>query len=138
MLRCVLVAVGGSAAGLAIGVSPTAAADVACPNIPLEERVANVDAAFVGRLQQIRPVAGATVSRFDVRQKVKGPVAGLVEVRSDEPLTDSKGKALPVGTAVGVLADLDGATLVTSSCLVTTRLRCWRPPTSPAAARSRS
>ena len=59
------------------------------------------------------------MTRFDVRQRVRGPVAGVVELRSAEPLTDADGRPLVPGAAVGVLAELDGATLTTSTCLLT-------------------
>lgn len=95
------------------------AATVICPNIPLPDRLEEADAAFVGRMTAERAVAGAYVYRFDVRQSVRGPLGTVVELRSAERLTDADGRPLVRGAAVGVLADLDGAVLTTSSCLLT-------------------
>jgi hypothetical protein len=91
-----------------------------CPYVPLERRVEGADAAFVGELVSQRQLdGGGTISRFDVRQQVRGAGGTEVEVRSDAPLTDADDRPLTAGTVVGVLAELDGATLTTSSCLLT-------------------
>lgn len=101
-------------------VLPAGAAALTCPNVPLQDRLEEADGAFVGRLTTQRPdPAGGIVFRFDVRQQVKGPVGSVVEVRSIEPLTDADDRPLARGAAVGVFADLDGAVLTTSSCLLT-------------------
>lgn len=98
---------------------PSAAA-VVCPNIPLVERLEEADAAFVGKLVSQRPASdGGTFYRFDVRQQIRGTGGSEVEVRSEEPLTDAQDRPLTAGIVVGVLADLDGASLTTSSCLLT-------------------
>lgn len=103
----------------AVGLVPTAAA-VVCPNIPLEERLEDADAAFVGELVSQRPAsAEGTLYRFDVKQQIRGTGGSEVEVRADEPLTDAQDRPLTRGIVVGVLAGLDGATLTTSSCLLT-------------------
>ena len=111
----ITVAAGCAAAWLA----PTAAA-LASPNIPLEERLEDADAAFVGELVSQRPAPGeGTVYRFDVKQQIRGVGGSEVEVRADEPLTDAQDRPLTRGIVVGVLTGLDGATLTTSSCLLT-------------------
>ena len=110
LVACAVVLGAGSAAG---------AATVVCPNIPLPDRLEEADAAFVGRMTAQRAEADGQVYRFDVRQRVKGPVGSVVEVRSVEPLTDADGRPLVRGEAVGVLAELEGAVLTTSSCLLT-------------------
>ena len=91
-----------------------------CPNTPLEERLAAADAAFVGRVTDERLVPDdATVYRFVVDQKVKGPVGRQVEVMSALPLVDAADKSVVHDEAIGVLANLDGARLRTDSCLLT-------------------
>lgn len=97
-----------------------AAEPALCPDIPLPDRLEEADGAFVGRLVARRDEpSGGGIYRFDVRQRVKGPIGSVVELRADEPLTDADGRPLARGAAVGVLAGLDGAALTTSSCLLT-------------------
>lgn len=90
-----------------------------CPNTPLEERLEVADAAFVGRVVGERPGSGGVAYRFLVDQRVKGPVGRKIEVRSREPLVDAVDKSVVHDEALGVLANLNGATLVTESCLLT-------------------
>ena len=91
-----------------------------CPNTPLEERLAEADAAFVGRVTDERGgPADEIVYRFLVDQKVKGPVGREVEVVSTVPLVDAADKAIVHDEALGVMANLDGARLSTESCLLT-------------------
>jgi hypothetical protein len=91
-----------------------------CPFIPLERRLEGADAAFVGELVSQRPLAdGGSLARFEVRQQIRGTGGSEVEVRSEAPLTDAEDRPLTAGTVVGVFAELDGATLTTSSCLLT-------------------
>jgi hypothetical protein len=91
---------------------------LACPNVPLDERLAEVDAAFVGRVTAERAAPSGKVYRFVVDQKVKGPIGREVEVRAVEPLVDATDKPIIRDEALGVLANLDGAELVTESCLL--------------------
>lgn len=102
---------------LATWVGPAGAATPpACPATPLDERIAQADAAFVGRLRSERPEpGGSTAYRFLVDQRVKGPLGREVEVRA-AALTDAAGEPVPRDVAVGVLARRDGATWVTDSC----------------------
>ena len=74
--------------------------------------------AFVGKLVSSSNRAGATYWRFDVDQRVKGPIGKEVDIRAPQ-LTDAKGRPLDSANEVGVLATLDGATIVTDSCLLT-------------------
>lgn len=91
-----------------------------CPFVPLERRLEGADAAFVGELVAQRSLAdGEVLTRFDVRQQIRGTGGSEVEVRSERPLTDAEDRPLAAGTVVGVLAELDGAALTTSSCLLT-------------------
>lgn len=90
-----------------------------CPNVPLDERLDAADAAFVGRVAGERAVATGNVYRFVVDQNVKGPVGREVEVRSATRLVDAADKPILHDEALGVLANLSGAELVTESCLLT-------------------
>ncbi len=100
-------------------VSPAYALD--CPNVPIEERLAAADVAFVGRVTAERPGTDgqAVVYRFTVDQRVKGELGREVEVHAGEPLVDAADEPLVHDEALGVLARLDGATIVTESCLLT-------------------
>jgi hypothetical protein len=91
-----------------------------CPNVPLDERLRAADAAFVGRVvDERRGVGEGRVYRLVVDQRVKGPVGREVEVHAAGPLVDANDNPVLRDEALGVLADLDGATLVTESCLLT-------------------
>ena len=104
---------------VALGAAPSALA-LDCPNVPLEERLAAADVAFVGRVTEERPAAGTgVVYRFTVDQRVKGELGREVEVHTGEPLVDAADEPLVHDEALGVLARLDGATIVTESCLLT-------------------
>jgi len=107
-----------AAAFAALVLAPSALA-LDCPNIPLEERLNSADAAFVGRVTERRPVDDGIVYRMLVDQPVKGPVGRAVEVRSAMPLVDDFDEPIVLDEALGVLATLDGARLVTESCLLT-------------------
>jgi hypothetical protein len=91
---------------------------LACPNVPLDERLDEADAAFVGRVTAERSVVGGHVYRFLVDQNVKGPIGREVEVRSAERLVDANDKPILHDEALGVLATLNGAELTTESCLL--------------------
>ncbi len=92
-----------------------------CPNVPLEERLAAADVAFVGRVTDQRPGGDGTgvVYRFLVDQRVKGSVGREVEVHAAEPLVDAADEPLVHDEALGVLARLVGARIETESCLLT-------------------
>jgi hypothetical protein len=102
----------------ALVLAPSALA-LDCPNIPLDERLDDADAAFVGRVTAERTTPSGRVYRFVVDQNVKGPVGREVEVRSATRLVDAKDMPLIHDEALGVLANLSGAELVTESCLLT-------------------
>ncbi len=89
-----------------------------CRNIPIPDRLAASDAAFVGRLVSARPAQGGRSYRFTIDQLVKGPIGSEVEIRARR-LTDSEGTPLRRDVAVGVMARLDGSTFVTDSCDLT-------------------
>ncbi|MCZ7590588.1 MAG: hypothetical protein M5U27_17370 [Gaiella sp.] len=77
-----------------------------------------MDAAFVGRVTEERAVRDGLVYRFVVDQNVKGPVGREVEVRSAGRLVDATDRPIVHDEALGVLANLRGAELVTTSCLL--------------------
>jgi hypothetical protein len=91
---------------------------LSCPNVPLDERLDEVDAAFVGRVTAERAVPGGHVYRFLVDQNVKGPIGREVEVRTAARLVDATDKPIVHDEALGVLATLDGAELTTESCFL--------------------
>jgi hypothetical protein len=104
----------------ALALAPSAHA-LDCPNVPLEERLAAADAAFVGRIVSSQPRRSDTsvAYRLLVDQRVKGPVGREVEVTAPTALVDDEDQPVVFDEAVGVLADLDGARLTTESCLLT-------------------
>jgi hypothetical protein len=90
-----------------------------CPNVPLDERLAKVDVAFVGRVTAERPTAGGgRVYEFLVDQTVKGPVGREIDVDATTRLVDATDKPIVHDEALGVLANLDGARVVTEPCLL--------------------
>ena len=94
---------------------------LSCPNVPLDERLSEVDVAFVGRVTAERPSTLGTgrVYEFLVDQNVKGPVGREVDVDATSRLVDATNKPLVHDEALGVLANLDGARVVTEPCLLT-------------------
>jgi hypothetical protein len=90
-----------------------------CANLPLPDRLELAQVAFVGSLLSSRNDAqGATFWEFDVDQPVKGVTGTAIDVRADA-LTDIEGKQLEPNIEVGVLAQLDGATVTMDSCGLT-------------------
>ena len=92
-----------------------------CPNVPLDERLAAADVAFVGRVTDERPAAegSGVVYRFVVDQRVKGSVGREIEVHAAARLVDAADEPLVRDEALGVLAQLAGARGETESCLLT-------------------
>jgi hypothetical protein len=104
-------------AAAALVVAPGALA-LDCPNIPLDDRLAAVDVAFVGRVTAERRTPNGHEYEFVVDQNVKGPVGREVDVSSTERLVDATDKPIVHDEALGVLANLQGARIVTESCLL--------------------
>jgi hypothetical protein len=103
----------------ALATAPEALA-LACPNVPLEERLQVADVAFVGRVtDERRGAAGGVVYRFVVDQRVKGSVGREVELHATGRLVDAADEPLVRDEALGVLGRLEGAQIVTESCLLT-------------------
>jgi hypothetical protein len=94
---------------------------LSCPNVPLEERLAAADVAFVGRVTDERPLSGGQgrVYAFLVDQNVKGPVGREVDVDSATRLVDATDKPILHDEALGVLGNLHGTRIVTEPCLLT-------------------
>jgi hypothetical protein len=114
--RAVIVALVGAAV-----LAPQAVAGTAptCANLPLPDRLELAQVAFVGSLLSSREDAGgATFWKFDVDQPVKGVTGSAIDVRADS-LTDIKGNRLKPNIEVGVLAQLEGATVTMDSCGLT-------------------
>lgn len=107
------------ACAAALVLAPSALA-LDCPNIPLDERLSEADIAFVGRVTAERPSqTGGRIYEFVVDQNVKGPVGREIDVDSETKLVDATDKPLVHDEALGVLATLDGARVVTEPCLLT-------------------
>jgi hypothetical protein len=108
-------------AGLAALVLAPGALALDCPNVPLDERLDAADVAFVGRVTGERPSRAGTgrVYEFVVDQNVKGPVGREIDVDAASRLVDARDKPIVHDEALGVLASLEGARVVTESCLLT-------------------
>ena len=108
-------------AGLAALVLAPGALALDCPNVPLEERLEAADVAFVGRVTGERPSSTrpGRVYEFVVDQNVKGPVGREVDVDTATRLVDATDMPIVHDEALGVLGNLDGARIVTESCLLT-------------------
>jgi hypothetical protein len=104
----------------ALTLAPAALA-LDCPNIPLDERLQAAEVAFVGRVTDERPAAQGpgVIYRFVVDQRVKGSIGREVEVSAPVRLVDAADEPLVHDEALGVMAALDGARIVTESCLLT-------------------
>ncbi len=72
----------------------------------------------MGRVTTERPSATGKgrVYEFVVDQNVKGPVGREIDVDAAVPLVDATDKPIVRDEALGVLADLEGARIVTDSC----------------------
>lgn len=111
-----------AAASLVAATAGEAAAYV-CPQTPLAQRLAQAEAAFVGRSTGFRPVAASggipqRVYRFQVDQRVKGPVGRIVEVRI--PVRpENGGQPIPRDVAAGLLVGRAGGAWVTTRCGIT-------------------
>ncbi len=99
------------------------AAAYTCPQTTLEQRLADAEAAFVGRSTGSRAVPNdegipQRIYTFVVDQKVKGEIGRTVEVRI--PVRpENGGQRIPVDVAAGVLVGRAGGTWVTTRCGIT-------------------
>ena len=121
-LRAACLAAALSAAALVVPAFVGSAGAYTCPQTPLDQRIAEADAVFVGRSMGSRPVAGSGVPQriytFDVDQEVKGDLGRTVEVRIPVRAANG-GQKIPSDVAAGVLAGLVGGELFTTRCGIT-------------------
>ena len=84
MRRCFAIALLGGIATLAV---PTVASACTCAVVPEKQRYREADAAFVGRLDSVRMLAGeeygAAIFRFRVGRNYKRKLREFVKVRSN-------------------------------------------------------
>jgi hypothetical protein len=107
-------------ATLGVLVLAPAAHALDCPNVPLDERLDQADVAFVGRVTDERVASdGGVVYRFVVDQRVKGPAGRGIEVGAPTRLVDAADEPIVHDEALGVMAAVEGARIVTRSCLLT-------------------
>ena len=100
-----------------------AAQALTCPTTPLEQRIEEAGAVFVGRSTGFTPVAGGGVPQrlyhFDVDQEVKGDLAPTVDVRIPAQAANG-GQEIPEDTAAGILMSrVDGGAWFTTRCGIT-------------------
>jgi hypothetical protein len=93
-----------------------------CPTTPLEQRIAEAGAVFVGRSTGYSTVAGAGVPqrlyRFEVDQQVKGDLGSTVSVRI--PVNEANGgQTIPPDTAAGILMNRVNGAWFTTRCGIT-------------------
>jgi hypothetical protein len=108
------------ACAAALVLAPSALA-LDCPNVPLEERLEAADVAFVGRVTRERPSSTrpGCVYEFVVDHNVNGRVGREADVNATSRLVDATDMPIVHDEALGVLANLEGARIVTESCLLT-------------------
>ena len=102
--------------------APAAARAASCLDESVKQKLEGADAAFVGRVVAVTPVAGNTgIARFDYRFRVdhaiKGALGDRVTVRAAR-LVDIDNQVVTAGlnVAIGVVATAANGRLVTSSC----------------------
>jgi hypothetical protein len=93
-----------------------------CPSTPIESRIVDAGAVFVGRSTGFTPVAGAGVPQrlyhFEIDQEVKGDLGATVDVRV--PLRpENGGQVIPEDTAAGILMNEANGTWFTTRCGIT-------------------
>ena len=108
--------------GLAALAFTGAAQAYTCPTTPLEQRIAEADAVFVGRSTGFTVVAGDGIPqrlyRFDVDQKVKGDVGETISVRI--PVRPANGgQVVPLDVAAGLLVNRVNGDWFTTRCGIT-------------------
>ena len=93
-----------------------------CPQTPLETRIAEAEAVFVGRSSGSTAVAGDGIPqrlyRFEVDQEVKGDLGRTVEVRV--PVRPANGgQLIPLDIAAGILMSRANGGWFTTRCGIT-------------------
>jgi hypothetical protein len=90
---------------------------ITCPTTPLETRIEQAGAVFVGRSTGFTPITGEGVPQrvyhFKIDQEVKGDLGSTVDVRVPA-LAVNGGQVIPQDTAAGILMNrVDGAWFTT-------------------------
>jgi hypothetical protein len=106
---------------LALATAGGAAAYV-CPQTPLQDRIDQAEAVFVGRSKGFRPVQGEGIPQriytFTVDQEVKGDLQHTVEVRI--PVRDANGgERVPPDIDAGILMSRVAGGWYTTKCGIT-------------------
>ncbi len=98
------------------------AAAYVCPQTPLQDRIDQAEAVFVGRSTGFRPVPGEGIPqriyRFTVDQEVKGDLQRTVEVRIPVRAANG-GQRVPSDVAAGILMNRVGSGWYTTTCGIT-------------------
>jgi hypothetical protein len=107
---------------LAAFVFTGAAQAYTCPQTPLDQRIADAEAVFVGRSTGFTSVAGAGIPqrryRFKVDQEVKGGLGRTVSVRI--PVKPANGgQVVPLDVAAGILMSRASGEWFTTRCGIT-------------------
>jgi hypothetical protein len=93
-----------------------------CPTTPLEQRIEEAGAVFVGRSTGFTVVPGAGVPqrlyRFDVDQEVKGDLGSTVSVRIPVRPVNG-GQLIPPDTAAGILMNRANGAWFATRCGIT-------------------
>ena len=93
-----------------------------CPSTPIETRIGDAGAVFVGRSTGFVPVAGAGVPQrlyhFDIDQEVKGDLGATVDVRVPVK-PENGGQVIPEDTAAGILMNRANGGWFTTRCGIT-------------------
>lgn len=94
----------------------------ACPSTPIEDRIVDAGAVFVGRSTGFTPVPGAGVPQrvyhFDIDQEVKGDLGATVDVRVPVK-PENGGQVIPEDTAAGILMNKADGTWFATRCGIT-------------------
>jgi len=98
------------------------ASALSCPNVPVTERLDEVDGAFIGVLVSERKVDDGYLYRFDVKTALKGAdgIGSAIDLRAPSRLV-SRSDELLAGfddVEVGVMFTTDRAMPETESCLL--------------------
>ncbi len=93
-----------------------------CPSTPIETRIVDAGAVFVGRSTGFTKVTGAGVPQriyhFEIDQEVKGDLGSTVDVRVPVK-PENGGQVIPEDTAAGILMNKAGGTWFTTRCGIT-------------------
>ena len=95
---------------------------ITCPATPLETRIEEAGAVFVGRSTGFTPVAGEGVPQrlyhFEIDQEVKGDLGETVDVRVPVRAVNG-GQVIPPDTAAGILMNRVNGAWFTTRCGIT-------------------